>query len=258
MKPYFYKIKEKNTGRYYVGCQYGKKSDPKNFWVSYFTSNKYVKGQPKNSFVVVYLKERADAREYEKRYLQKCYRMLGKEKFLSILINRNIAPGILNTPESIAKANTIKKRLKNSAAAKKRFKDGTHNFLTKRHTPTTEQRVKLSQRMKNNNYGSLIDRNDEYRKKQAKNSKGNTNVKGKKWWYNPQTKERKRCFEQPGKEWLNTSPSCISEEGRQKISSANKKEKSLEHKQKLSHKAKQRVENKTHNFLKENKIENKT
>ena len=43
MTPYFYKILHKNTGKIYVGSQYGKNSDPKNLWKSYFSSSVYVK-----------------------------------------------------------------------------------------------------------------------------------------------------------------------------------------------------------------------
>lgn len=253
MKPYFYKIKEKGTDRFYVGCQYGKNSNPLNFWVTYFTSNKYIKSQPKNTFELVYIKERIDAREYEKKYLQKCYNLLGKEKFLQLLINRNIAPGILNTPESLARANSKEKKLKNSLAAKKRIKEGTHNFQTNPYVPTADHKAALSERMKNNNYGSLIIRDEKYQKKQAEKSKGNINVRGKKWWFNPITLERKRCFEQPGDAWINSNPSCITKEGVEKIKIANKKSKSIEHKHKLSCSAKQRVKEGTHNFLKENK-----
>lgn len=211
MKPYFYKIKEKSTGKYYVGCQYGAKSDPNNFWVTYFTSNKYVKMQPKEAFEIVSVVERNDARDYEKRYLQKCYKLLGKEKFTKLLINRNIAPGILNTPETIAKANGPEKKQKNSLAAKKRLQNGTHNFLLNPYKPTIEQRKKASQRMKGNKLGGLINRDDEYRKNQAEKSKGNTNVRGKCWWNNG--KERKRSKEQPGDHWVKGYKFITADEG---------------------------------------------
>lgn len=200
MKPYFYKIKEKSSGRYYVGCQYGMKSNPSSFWVTYFTSNSYVKVQPKDNFEVVAIQERADAREYEKKYLQKCYRVLGRDKFLKILINRNIAPGILNTQETLLKANTPEKRLKNSLAAKKRIEAGTHNFLLNPHKPTEEQRKRASERMKGNQLGRLVIRDDVFKKKQAEKSKGNTNVRGKLWWNNGV--QRKRSKESPGNNWI--------------------------------------------------------
>ena len=42
MNPYFYKIKHLPSGKYYIGSQYGKNSDPSNLWNSYTTSSKYV------------------------------------------------------------------------------------------------------------------------------------------------------------------------------------------------------------------------
>ena len=81
MKPYFYKIRDKLTGKFYVGCQYGVKSDPSNFWITYFTSNNYIKSSPKSNFDIIAVVQRNDARIFEKRYLQKCYRLLGREKF---------------------------------------------------------------------------------------------------------------------------------------------------------------------------------
>jgi hypothetical protein len=206
MKPYFYKIKEKQTGKIYVGCQYGVKSNPSNFWVTYFTSNKYVKSQPKESFDVVLVKERHDAREYEKRYLQKCYRLLGRERFIELLINRNIAPGILNTPETIAKANSPSKKFKNSLAAKKRIEQGTHNFLVNKYEHSEEWKAKIRNRMLGENNPSKNPEitkkriTEEFRKKQAEGSKGNKNVRGKSWWNNGI--ERKRNEQSPGEGWI--------------------------------------------------------
>ena len=41
--PYYYKLKFKPTGQYYVGIQYGKHADPSNLWNKYFTSSKVIK-----------------------------------------------------------------------------------------------------------------------------------------------------------------------------------------------------------------------
>lgn len=41
--PYYYKLKFKPTGQYYVGIQYGKHADPSNLWNKYFTSSKAIK-----------------------------------------------------------------------------------------------------------------------------------------------------------------------------------------------------------------------
>lgn len=114
-KPYFYKIKHKETGKYYVGSQYGKTANKDNFFISYFTSSQaikqIIKDRGKDLFEIVKIYEREDAREYEAHYLQRCYSVLGKEKFLSIFYNRNLAPGIL-LDESIIKQQTVTKKIK--------------------------------------------------------------------------------------------------------------------------------------------------
>lgn len=198
MKPYFYKIKEITTGRYYVGVQYGKKANPDNLWVSYYTSNAYIISQPKQNFNIIKIIQREDAREYERKYLQKCYNLMGREKFLQIMINRNLAPGILNTPESIQKAN-VKRRVSNRVAALKLLQEGKHNFQIKRHTPTAKEREAAASRMKGNTLGKLRKITDEYRQQAAIKSQGNTNVRGKGWWNNG--KQRKRSQSSPGPEW---------------------------------------------------------
>jgi len=43
MKKYVYFIKNKSTGLKYIGAKYSKTSDPKSFWVDYFTSSKHIK-----------------------------------------------------------------------------------------------------------------------------------------------------------------------------------------------------------------------
>ena len=198
MTPYFYKIKETTTGRYYVGVQYGATSDPTNLWVTYFTSSKYIKNQPKENFKVVKIIIREDAREYERRYLRKCFSIMGRDVFMTLMINRNIAPGILNTYESIQKANQ-KKKISNKIAAHRLIEQGKHNFQTKRHIPTEQQKKASSVRMMGNVYGSLRIITNEYRELAAQKSMGNENVKGKKWWNDG--KQRKRSKQQPGPEW---------------------------------------------------------
>lgn len=95
MKPYFYKLQEISTGKYYVGCQYGKTSDPANLWRTYFTSCQYILQKEKSDFKIVRIIERLDARAYEQKYLNRMLHCLGREKFLRLFINRNLAPGIL-------------------------------------------------------------------------------------------------------------------------------------------------------------------
>jgi hypothetical protein len=199
MKPYFYKIQEITTGRYYIGCQYGQRSDPSNFWNTYFTSNQYIKSQPKDNFKLIKLIQRDDARNYEKRYLSRCYHILGRETFLQIMINRNLAPGILNTKETIEKAN-IKRRISNKTAALKRIESGTHNFQLNKYPHSKEWLEKIKLRMNGDSNPGKNPKNikkrltDEYRKKQSDGAKGNTNVKGYRWWTNGEINKRaKEC-----------------------------------------------------------------
>ena len=42
--PYVYFVKNKSTGLKYIGVKYSKNADPNDFWVTYFTSSKHVKG----------------------------------------------------------------------------------------------------------------------------------------------------------------------------------------------------------------------
>jgi len=86
---YFYKIREKTTGKYYVGCRWCKDADHNDFWVTYFTSSNYIKDQPKENFEVLRVEAREDAREYEARYLKKAYGLLGRERFFELMINRH-------------------------------------------------------------------------------------------------------------------------------------------------------------------------
>jgi|688.fasta_scaffold82568_4 hypothetical protein len=77
----------------------------------------------------------------------------------------------------------------------------------------------------------------------AEKAKGNTNVRGSKWWYNSTTNEKRRCVVSPGSEWVNKCPVSLTEEGRKKISLVNTKPKTQEHKDKLKIAAKNRPSN---------------
>lgn len=202
MTPYFYKILHKNTGKIYVGSQYGKNSHPKNLWKTYFSSSDYVKKLIEEygieSFEILTIKERPDAREYEQRYLLKMYYALGKDKFCNIFINKNLSPGILLTEEMIEKAN-IKRRISNSISSKKLLEEGRHNFQLKPASSYEHVRKKSSERMMGNTYGLGRIVTDETKNKIAEGVKGNTNVRNTKWWNNG--KERKRSKASPGEGW---------------------------------------------------------
>lgn len=185
MRPYFYKIKHKKTNQYYVGSQYGKMSHPDNLFSTYFTSSKLVEELGYENFEIVYIKEMNNARQYEANYLKRAYYILGKDRFEKVLLNRNISPGIIMTEEMMKTAN-VKRKVSNSIVAKKRVKEGTHNFQgwDQPWTRTPEERKKRSDRMKGNNYGSYRNMDDELKKKLAEKSKGNTNVRGRIWVVN--------------------------------------------------------------------------
>lgn len=261
MTAYFYKIKHKQTGKYYVGSQYGKNSDPINLLKKYKTSSKYIKKlmeqYGEDCFNIVKIIVRSDAREYEAKYLKKAYNILGRKRFLEIMINRNLAPGILLSKETIAKANE-KRKISNSLSQKRLLQQGRHNFQIKPAQRTENWRKKISERMKGNNYGSFRKMDVSLKEKLANASKGNTNVRGTKWWYNSELNIKKRASECPGNGWINKFPIIISKESVEKIRKANSKPKSEEHRRKLSENAKKRYSEGNHNFLKKEKHEEKT
>lgn len=122
-RPYFYKIKHRKTGRYYVGSQYGKNSSPENLFTTYFTSSKkihyLINTEGLDSFEIVTLKERDDAREYEARYLARVYRLFGRDQFLALFFNRNLSPGILLDDDIVSRiANTRKQRWESGQISK--------------------------------------------------------------------------------------------------------------------------------------------
>jgi hypothetical protein len=188
MNPYYYLIRHKPSGKLYAGSQYGKNSDPNNLWETYFTSSKLVKELIEkdgvDSFEIEYIDCRTDAREYEQKYLMTMYEKYGRENFLDRFLNRNLSPGILLTEEIINKANK-KRKISNSLSAKKLLEKGKHNFQHCVNPSTLEHnRKKSSERMQGNNYGSLRQMTNELKEKLAEKSKGNTNVRGTKWWTN--------------------------------------------------------------------------
>lgn len=138
MIPYFYKIQELTTGRFYVGCQYGNDCDPINFWVSYYTSCDYILSQDKNNFRAVCVVPRDDAKEYERKYLRRMYRTLGKQKFQETFINRNLAPGILFTEEI---RNKMSVGVKKSIIDRKTSGIYVPSFLGKEHSEETKRKI---------------------------------------------------------------------------------------------------------------------
>lgn len=217
MKPYFYKIQEKSTGLYYVGCQYGKNSHPNNFWKTYFTSCKYVLSKDKDSFRIIYIKERVDAKSYEQRYLSRVYRRLGREKFCSLFINRNLSPGILLEGTALENLkNSLKKAWESPARRElhlehcKRMKEtGVYDKRIGVDPFSEEIKQQISKRMKSNNpmngdeckkrHKNSVNTKEEIERRR-KVATGNTYTKGTKWYNNGVVS---RMFkETPSEEWF--------------------------------------------------------
>jgi hypothetical protein len=191
-KPYFYKIKNKTTGKYYVGSQYGRTANKENFFVNYFTSSQKIENiiisEGVETFEIVCIKERDDARNYEVYYLNKCYRLLGRDKFLSLFYNRSLSPGIL-LDDAIIEKQTVTK--------KKRWSDGTMDKPVppnwKGKSRSAHMRKKLSesklghtvsedtkQKLRKANLGKV--QTVETKEKRAQSLSKNKNAYGKKHW----------------------------------------------------------------------------
>lgn len=146
-KPYFYKIQHTRTGKIYVGSQYGSKSDKKNFFTTYFTSSltiqNIIKTEGVEAFKIVKIQERNDARNYEEYYLNKCYSLLGKNKFIEKFYNRNLSPGILLTEDIITKITKTKQNLWNSGVI---AKPTPPNWKGKKRSETMRKRLSESKK----------------------------------------------------------------------------------------------------------------
>lgn len=193
MKPYVYKIRNKHNGKLYIGSQYGKNSNPDDFWVKYTTSSKII-NENIEDYEVVYVKLRDDAQEYEARLLQRSYKFLGRERFLDLMINRNLAPGIVHDELERAKiserlrkrwasgqmddvpfksAKTRKSRTYNKIEMNEELKN-QYSERMKKTNPMHNPEVKIKHKEKMNS--------KETKEKRSKLSKGNTFTKGRKWY----------------------------------------------------------------------------
>jgi len=191
-KPYFYKIRNKLTNKYYVGSQYGKTANKDNFFSTYFTSSQYVNEVITNDgvdvFEIVVIKERDDARDYEAYYLQKCYRLLGKDKFLNMFYNRNMSPGILLDEIIIAKQTETKQNKWNNGEIPKPIPP---NWRGKQRSKKMRERLsqskmghsvskKTRQKLRDANLGKT--QTQETKNKRAMSLASNQNAYGRKHW----------------------------------------------------------------------------
>lgn len=193
--PYIYKIKNIHTGKYYIGAQYGKNSNPQNFWKTYFTSSKCVKENLKE-FKIIYVRPRKDAREYESKLLSRLYSFYGKDNFCEMMINRNLAPGILIDKDERKRISArLKERWKNGgmAAAHEKAKVTRKSRVYNKVILTEEKRKQISERMKSNNpmFREEIRKKHlesvnsiECLRKKSESKKGNKNCKNKHWFNN--------------------------------------------------------------------------
>ena len=70
-RPYYYRIKDKETDIYYIGCKFEKGCSPETFWVDYFTSSEEIKSLDKSRFEVCKIVEMKDPLSYETKVLRK-------------------------------------------------------------------------------------------------------------------------------------------------------------------------------------------
>ena len=63
---------------------------------------------------------------------------------------------------------------------------------------------------------------------------GNTNTRGKKWWYNAELDKKTRAEDSPGVGWVNKCPTQITPEGRKKISESSSRPNTEEHNRNIS------------------------
>jgi hypothetical protein len=239
---YYYRIRHKNTGMVYVGCQYGRNADPSLFFRKYFTSSKtihqLIMEDGKDSFEVVKVVEMKDARMFEHKVLRYCYRKLGKDTFIKKFYNRNIAPGILLDEDSILRANSESKRQKMIEIANKRVSEGTHNFLIP-YERTEYHKELCRQKQIGNRYAAGRVLTDEQKQHAAEKSKGNTNVRGKFWWNNGT--HMKRSIDCPGEGWIKGALKHSEETKKKRSNSLKNRTLSRETKQKMSE-AKKRID----------------
>lgn len=206
MPAYIYKLKNKRTNQIYIGTQYKSSARKEDFWIKYFTSCNTVI-QNIQDYEVLYVKERADARDYEAKLLQRIYRLYGKEYFLKKMINRNLAPGIIHDTDS---KREMSRRMKNRWKSGEMFLHHAKAISTKRtriYNPphlTVEEKERRSSRMKNNNpMHSAESRarhkermNDpDVKQRRVEKMKNKAYTKGKSWYNN--SIESKMFFDPP-------------------------------------------------------------
>lgn len=97
-QPYTYLVKNTQTNQVYYGCRYAKGCNPSEFWVTYFSSSKYVKElieqYGKESFVFEIRKtftSVANARLWEHKVLRRM-KVVKDNRFINKTDNKSISP----------------------------------------------------------------------------------------------------------------------------------------------------------------------
>lgn len=203
MQQYFYKITHLPSKRVYVGCQYGQNSSPSNLWTTYFTSSpriyQLLETDGVDSFVVNYTKPVTDARAYERRYLRRAFKWLGRDQFLRVFINRNLAPGImldgwaLDNLKASLRASWNKQGRREQARITMLERHARGIVNNRGRIRSSEFKQQLSHRLSVDNPMKREDvrrahheavTTPEFRERLRARNKGNTNVRGKHWWNN--------------------------------------------------------------------------
>lgn len=125
--PYVYMIRHLETGQLYVGSSYGKKANPSLFGKNYRTSSHRVKDLGFDSFDILEIKAKVDARNHEAKILQEWYHTLGRQSFCELFLNRNLAPGFLHDDATYARISAMK--------------IGNQYFLGKTHSEDTKSKI---------------------------------------------------------------------------------------------------------------------
>lgn len=231
MAAYFYKIRERETGRLYVGCQYSQTADPTKLLVSYKTSCRYIRERGVEAFVIERVLVRDDAREFERRYLRRMYARLGRDAFAQVYINRNLAPGIIFTPDVRARMSA---GLKRAVIRRRAAGTLTPTFLGRCHSRETKETLSIKAieriRIAGHPRGMKGKHHTDVTKEHLRNTsiassamRGRTGVDhptgGTIWWNNGTL--HKRSIECPGEGWC---PGRIFKERTKRITKNGKKE----------------------------------
>ena len=190
---YTYLIGWSNHNKYYYGVRFAKNCNPKELWVSYFTSSKHVKlfreqyGEPNIIEIRKTFLDANSARLWEVKVLKRL-NVVMQDKWLNKTDNLSIDPATSNSLTrqkgvSTRKANNSYKNSKLSELNK--LKVGNLNPSTR---PDVKKKLSEAKRGTNNPmYGKTGSSHPRYGKVGAST--------GKKWYHDPINSKEIYCFE---------------------------------------------------------------